>query len=69
VTALVAGCHALKADLSKLSTAATHNDTTIARMATRALLTDAAKVKTADTSLSKALGLPSARARHPGRQS
>ncbi|MFZ1995185.1 MAG: hypothetical protein WAU75_13810 [Solirubrobacteraceae bacterium] len=69
VRAVVAGCHALKADLSKLSTAATHNDAPSARTAARALLTDAAKVKTADTSLSKALGLPSARTRHPGGQS
>jgi hypothetical protein len=62
VTTLVAGFHALKADLTTLSTAAVHNDASSAKTSTRALLTDAAKVKTTDTSLSKALGLPSAQA-------
>jgi hypothetical protein len=62
VTTLVAGFHALKADLSKISTAATKHDASSAAAATRALLTDAAKIKTADTSLSKDLGLPQAQA-------
>lgn len=58
MSSLVAGFHAIKADLSKISTAATHHDAKRAEAATRSLLTDAAKIKTADTSLSKALGLP-----------
>ncbi len=62
MTSLVAGFHAIKGDLSTISTAATKHDASSAEAATRALLTDAAKVKTADTSLSKALGLPPARA-------
>jgi hypothetical protein len=62
VTTLVAGFHALKADLSKISTAATKHDASSAEGATRALLTDAAKIKTADTSLSNDLGLPPAQA-------
>ncbi len=58
VANLVAGFHGIKADLSKISTAATDHDASGAERATRALLTDAATIKTADTSLSKALGLP-----------
>jgi hypothetical protein len=58
MTSLVAGFHAMKTDLSKISTAATQHDAATAESATRALLTDAAKIKTADTSLSKQLGLP-----------
>ncbi|HXD63315.1 MAG TPA: hypothetical protein VNV17_01800 [Solirubrobacteraceae bacterium] len=54
---LVTGFHALKADLSTISTAATKHNAQSAETATRALLTDAAKIKTADTSLSKDLGL------------
>lgn len=54
---LVSGVHAVKADLVKISTAAHSNDASTAQAAARALLTDAAKVKTADVSLSKALGL------------
>lgn len=54
---LVTGFHALKADLSTISTAATKHNATSAETAARALLTDAAKIKTADTSLSKDLGL------------
>jgi hypothetical protein len=60
VTRLVAGFHAIKGDLSKISTAATDHDASGAEGATRALLTDAATIKTADTSLSKDLGLPPA---------
>jgi hypothetical protein len=58
VTSLVAGFHAIKTDLSKISSAATEHDASSAETATRSLLVDAAKIKTADTSLSKALGLP-----------
>lgn len=60
VSALVAGFHGMKADLAKISTAATNHDASSAEAATRTLLTDAAKIKTADVSLSKALGLPAA---------
>lgn len=60
ITNLVAGFHALKTDLSGISTAATQHDASSAETATRSLLTDAAKIKTADSSLSKALGLPPA---------
>jgi hypothetical protein len=59
---LVAGFHSLKLDLSKIATAATKHDASSAGTATRALLVDAAKIKTADTSLSKDLGLPAAQA-------
>lgn len=58
ITALVAGFRATEADLSKIATAATDHDASSAEAATRALLTDAAKIKTADTSLSKDMGLP-----------
>jgi hypothetical protein len=57
MSTLVAGFQALKADLSTISTAATKHNASSAETATRALLTDAAKIKTADTSLSKDLGL------------
>jgi hypothetical protein len=60
VSSLVAGFHGMKADLSKISTAATNHDASSAEAATRQLLTDAAKIKTADVSLSKDLGLPQA---------
>jgi hypothetical protein len=58
MTSLVSGFHSLRGDLSKISTAATDHDASIAETATRSMLTDAAKIKTADTALSKALGLP-----------
>jgi hypothetical protein len=58
VTKLVAGFRAIKGDLSKIATAAKQHDAKSAEGATRALLTDAAKIKTADISLSKDLGLP-----------
>ena len=61
VTSLVAGYRAVKADLSKVATAATKHDATSAQTAARALLGDAAKVKTADTSLSKDLGISAAK--------
>ncbi len=57
MTTMVAGFHALKGDLSTISGAATKDSAQGAETATRALLTDAAKIKTADTSLSKDLGL------------
>ena len=43
---------------AKIATAATKHDASSAETATRSLLVDAAKIKTADTSLSKDLGLP-----------
>jgi hypothetical protein len=58
VTSLVAGFHAMKADLAKIATAATDHDASSAEAATRSLLSAAATIKTADVSLSKALGLP-----------
>jgi hypothetical protein len=57
VTTMVAGFRALKGDLSTISAAATKHSAQGAESATRALLTDAAKIKAADTSLAKALGL------------
>ena len=62
MTNLIAGFHGLKTDLSRISTAATQHDASGAETATRSLLVDAAKIKTADTSLSKDLGLPAAQA-------
>jgi hypothetical protein len=58
ITRLVAGFRATQADLSKIATAATSHDASSAQSATRTLLTDAARIKTADTSLSTDLGLP-----------
>ena len=55
MSSLVTGFNALRADLSTISTAATKHNAQSAE--TRALLTDAAKVRTADTSLSRDLGL------------
>jgi hypothetical protein len=55
---LKAGFNAVSADLTSISAAAAKHDSTAAGNATRTLLGDAAKVKTADTSLSKALGIP-----------
>lgn len=60
MTSLVSGFHLITTDLAKIATAAKHHDVSSARTATRSLLTDAAKIKTADTSLSKDLGLPGA---------
>ena len=57
VTTLVAGFHSVNADLTKIATAATKHDAASAQTAARAVLIDAAKVKTTDTSLSKDLGL------------
>jgi hypothetical protein len=57
VTSLVAGFRSVKTDLSKIATAATKNDAAGAQVAARGLLTDAAKVKTTDASLSKDLGI------------
>ena len=58
VASLISGFHAVKADLANISTAATHHNASNAQAATRELLRDAATIKTADTALSKALGLP-----------
>jgi hypothetical protein len=69
MTSLVAGFHAIKADLSKIATAATNHDASSAEAATRALLADAAKIKTADVSLSKALGLPPVQGARSGSRS
>jgi hypothetical protein len=58
VAKMVTGFHAVKDDLSNISTAAKNHNASNAEAATRSLLTDAATVKTADVTLSKALGLP-----------
>ncbi|MFL5864983.1 MAG: hypothetical protein ACJ780_30180 [Solirubrobacteraceae bacterium] len=58
VASLVAGFHAVRGDLSKISSAAAHRDASSAEAAARTLLRDAAGIKTLDTALSKALGLP-----------
>ena len=55
MTTMASGFHALKGDLSTISAAATKHSAQGAETATRALLTDAAKIKTADTSVAKAL--------------
>ena len=65
MSTLVTGFHALKADLSTISSAATKHNAQSAETATRELLTDAAKIKTADTSLSEDLGLPKAQQKSP----
>jgi hypothetical protein len=59
MTSLVSGFHLIKADLAKIATAAKTHNASSAEKATRALLADAVKIKSADTSLSKDLGLPS----------
>jgi hypothetical protein len=59
MTSLVSGFHLIKTDLAKIATAAKTHNASGAEKATRALLTDAAEIKAADTSLSKDLGLPS----------
>jgi hypothetical protein len=69
IASLVAGFHATQADLSKIATAATNHDASSAESATRELLTDAAKIKTADTSLSNDLGLPGVRGASPSASS
>jgi hypothetical protein len=58
VATMVTGFHALGGDLSKIAGAATKHDPTTARAATNAMLADAAKIKSADSSVSKSLGLP-----------
>jgi hypothetical protein len=69
MASLVSGFRSLKADLSKISSAASKHNATSAAKATRAMLTDAAKIKTADTALSKALGLPPSSASASGSSS
>lgn len=58
IDSLVQSFNATKADLANIATAATTHNASNAEAATRELLTDAAKIKTADTSLSRDLGLP-----------
>jgi hypothetical protein len=59
MTSLVSGFHLIETDLATIATAAKTHDAASAAKVTRALLTDAAKIKAADTSLSKDLGLAS----------
>jgi hypothetical protein len=49
---------AVATDLTSISTAATKGDPTAAKTATEKLVKDAAQVKTSDTALTSALGLP-----------
>ncbi len=58
IAALVSGFKAVAADLSAISEAGVSHSAKAAETATRKLLADAAKVKAADTSVSKGLGLP-----------
>jgi hypothetical protein len=58
VASMISGFHAVKADLSNISTAATNHNASNAEAATRELLHDAATIKAADEALSRALGLP-----------
>ncbi len=58
LTQLVAGFHAVSADLKLIAAAAVRHDRASAKTATETLLADAVKVKTADDALTKALGLP-----------
>jgi hypothetical protein len=55
---LVSAFNAVGSDLTSIATAATKHDAAAAGSATKTLIKDAAKVKTADTSVSKGLGLP-----------
>ncbi len=55
---LSAGFNAVAADLRSISAAAVKHDATTAKQATTALLGDAAKVKAADDTITKGLGLP-----------
>ena len=58
LTRLTAGFHAVSADLKSIAAAAVKHDGAAARTATETLLTDAAKVKTADDAITKGLRLP-----------
>lgn len=58
LNSLAAGFRSVAADLRKIATAADKHDATTARAATVSLLSDAAKVKTADDAISKGLGIP-----------
>jgi hypothetical protein len=58
VASLISGFHAIKADLSNISTAAAHHNASNAQAATRELLRDAATIKAADNAMSRSLGLP-----------
>jgi hypothetical protein len=54
---LVSAFNAVGSDLTNISTAAAKHDAAAAGSATKTLIKDAAKVKSADTSVSKGLGL------------
>ena len=58
IAALISGFTAVAADLTAISKAGVSHSVKTAETATRKLLADAAKVKAADTSVSKGLGLP-----------
>jgi hypothetical protein len=58
VAKMVTGFHAVKNDLSNISTAAKNHNVSNAEAATRELLHDAVTIKSADVALSTALGLP-----------
>jgi hypothetical protein len=55
---LESGFKAVSADLTSISAAATKHNSATAGAATRKLIQDAGKVKSADTALSKGLGVP-----------
>lgn len=57
---LVAGFRSVATDLRAIAAAAVKHDATQAKTATETLLGDAAKVKTADDTITKGLGLPAA---------
>ncbi len=58
LTTLTAGFRSVSTDLRSIAAAAVKHDAATARTATETLLTDAAKVKTADTAITRGLGLP-----------
>jgi hypothetical protein len=58
LSSLVTGFNAVGSDLTVIAAAAAKHDAATAGSTTKTLLRDAATVKTADTSLTKALGLP-----------
>ncbi len=60
LTSLVSGFKAVSADLGSIAAAAVKHDAATAKTATKTLLADSAKVKTADDTISKGLGLPAA---------
>lgn len=60
LTQLAGGFQAVSADLKAIAAAAGKHDGAAAKTATETLLTDAAKVRTADDAITKGLGLPAA---------